>query len=153
MVDEAAPAGMTEAKPKKAKKSKKASASLDTSARQRLWKPRENFEEIAERAIKVWQADPSLVKIKGLTPGKLLSMLKRSKRSEDREKDLTALKKEASDGRLLDAHHAWKGLLDFKAAVNANARLDASLKTSFQELLDFMKTGAKQVNVGKKKNE
>ncbi len=147
MVEEPTPTGDPEPKPKKAKKAKKPAQALDTRARRLLWKPRSNFEEIAERAILVWEKNPSLVKITGLTPAQLQRLLTRSKKSGNKEKDLVRLAKESSDRRLLDGHEAWKGLLDFKAAVVTNARRNLSLKGLFEELLDFMKTGATQVEV------
>jgi hypothetical protein len=111
---------------------------LSTGARKRLWRPRKGFEVLAEKMVNIWLKNPKLVRMADLSPSALLRLLKTSKKATAIEDEIELKHREASDGRLLKAHDAWKALLDFKDAVESGNRRNPTVGEVFRDLVTFM---------------
>jgi hypothetical protein len=145
-----AKAGGAKKPAKKGAASKKTSASraakrapkpLSAAERQRLLKPADGFTELAERFATAWTSNRGL-KVPGLSPAKILTMLGRAKKASAREDALRRKLEEKlrplQDARLQAEHDAWKMVLDAYAVAKAQARLAPEIGRAFSFMGDAL---------------
>lgn len=114
---------------------------LTARERSRLLKPISNYEEVAQKTAQEWQAVRAKLRVPGLSPGRLLALLRRADRAQARERARASALRLASDARLLADDAAYRALLDVKAFALTTARKHAELRTTFHFLIDALKRG------------
>ncbi|UJR85848.1 hypothetical protein [Sandaracinus amylolyticus] len=116
---------------------------LSPEERQKLLKPRENFEDTADRVLREWEQERQL-RVPGLTLGKLRSLMRIAEKAEARESAVLAKYERTltplSDARRLAHHDAFKALLLIHKAVKLHASVDPGISQRFAFLTEALTT-------------
>lgn len=119
-----------------ASRKKPAPAALSVEEKQRLLKPITGFGDLIERLSTTWKEHGGRVKVPGMTPAKLGSLLRKAERASKREEavrtTLEAKLQPLADARLKAEHEAWKSALDLYAMVKTAARTDPAIAMPFE---------------------
>lgn len=126
----------------RSRRTKPAGRLLSVKEIQSLLKPPENFEELADKAIEAWNRVRAIVRIPGLSPNALSSLIKRARQRQHvenalRERLELALKR-AQHARLLADDAAWKGVLRVWRFVKPVASENEQVKSAFLFLADAL---------------
>ena len=124
-------------KKRTAARSRSKAAGLTDEQRQELLKPPAAFDDAITSLVDAWSANKS-VRLDGLTPAKLRSMLARAQRAWQREDELRrkteAKLRELQDARMLAEDAAWRGALDAWDMAKSVGRRRPEVRKAF----DFM---------------
>lgn len=108
--------------------------------RARLPKPTvENYEEIAEEAVRTWLKYRKVVHVFGLTPSRLAGKIRNVKRTRRKQEATEQQLQKDKDARLMTESDAWKSLLDLKASVENASRQRPDVLGAFADLVDILK--------------
>jgi hypothetical protein len=127
---------------KPARRAKKpAQPTLTTDERRKLLKMRDDSDDVAERAATQWTARRD-VRVKDLTPNKLVALVTKAKKAQQREQlvraQLEAKLRPLQDARLLAEDVAYRALLDLHAQVKVLGRNDPSVLEAFAFLAEHV---------------
>ena len=128
--------------PKPARRKTKApTPSLDANERRKLLKMRDDSDDVAERAAAQWGAHKD-VRVKDLSPSKLLSLVAKAKKALQREQrlraQLEAKIRPLQDARLIAEDAAYRALLDLHAQVKVLGRKDPGITEASAFLADHV---------------
>jgi len=130
------------AKSSASRKKKAAPIALSVEEKRRFLKPLTGFGELIARLVDTWKAHGSKVKVPGLSPARLGSLLRKAERASQREEATrTALEAKLSplaDARLRAEHEAWKSALNLHAMVKSAARTDPGIALPFAFFADAL---------------
>jgi hypothetical protein len=130
----------TKVKSKRAAK-KTVRPGLSADERRRLLKPRAEYDDVIERAVRVWGTQRT-VKVPALTGARLASLLKRAQTAASREEVMRqrfeSKLRPLQDARLIAEDAAYRALLDLNAAVKVFARNDPTVLEAFAFLAEYL---------------
>ncbi|MBI2060804.1 MAG: hypothetical protein HYT87_13635 [Nitrospirae bacterium] len=135
-------AGKTSTPKARARRSTAPGRLLSVAEIQRLLKPPENFEELADKAIEAWNRVRANVRIPGMSPGALAGLVKRARQRQTVEaalrEGLELTLKRAQHARLIADDAAWKGVLKIWRFVKPVASENEQVKNAFLFLADAL---------------
>jgi hypothetical protein len=133
---------LTTAAKKPARRPKKApQPALTSDERRKLLKMRDDSDDVGERAAALWKTRKD-VRVSGLTPSKLLSLVAKAKKAQQREQlvraQMEAKLRPLQDARLVAEDVAYRAMLDLHAQVKVLGRNDPSVLEAFAFLAEHV---------------
>jgi hypothetical protein len=108
---------------------------LTVDERRKLLKPRSDYDDVIENAVRVWSGEQRVVKVPGLTAPKLATLLRRAQTALAREETvrqrMEARLRPLQDARLRAEDAAVRALLDLNAGVKLYGRNDPRVLEAF----------------------
>lgn len=130
------------AAPARKRRPAKKAVVLTPEERQRLPKPRGNWQELIEEAVGTWKK-LGRPRIDGLSASRLERLGAAADKAGDKERALIAEQERRlqplSDARLVAESVAWEGILELNRAVKYHGRKDPELVAAFRFLADAMR--------------
>lgn len=135
------------AKRKSARAKKPAAARLSAAEKAQLLKPGEDLDEIIAETLQAWELVAKKVRVPGLSPAKLRSLLKKALRDVERENALYA--KQAAklapltDARMKSSDAAYRAGLKVKRIADAIGDTDPAVAEAFASVGERFRRGGR----------
>jgi hypothetical protein len=134
------------AKKRSVARSRPKAAGLTDEQRSQLLKPPAAYDDAITSLVDAWSANKS-VRLDGLSPAKLGSMLKRAQRAWEREDEqrrkLEAKLRELTDARMLAENAAWRGALDVWDMAKSVGRRRPEVREAFDFMSNYVGGGSR----------
>lgn len=109
---------------------------------QRLAKPRDNYEDLVDKAVAAWMRQRVKVRVHKLSPARLAALVRKARRAQAKEKrmeDIVAKRLgPLQDRRLLADAAAWKALLELWSMVKPVGDKHPEVKDDFKFLAEAL---------------